>query len=72
MNRRDALRVLAAFIGSGAASLAFAGPRVLAVRAWPGKASTRITIESDSELRFFDPGWSVSKRKSEVRCRIQW
>ena len=53
MNRRDALRVLAAFIGSGAASLAFAGPRVLAVRAWPGKASTRITIESDSELRFF-------------------
>ena len=53
MNRRDALRVLAALIGSGAASLAFAGPRVLAVRAWPGKASTRITIESDSELRFF-------------------
>lgn len=53
MNRRDALRLLAALIGSGAASLAFAGPRVLAVRAWPGKASTRITIESDSELRFF-------------------
>ena len=53
MNRRDALRLLAALIGSGAASLAFAGTRVLAVRAWPGKASTRITIESDSELRFF-------------------
>ena len=53
MNRRDALRMLAALIGSGTASLAFAGPRVLAVRAWPGKASTRITIESDSELRFF-------------------
>lgn len=53
MNRRDALRVLAALIGAGAASFAFAGPRVLAVRAWPGKASTRITIESDSELRFF-------------------
>jgi N-acetylmuramoyl-L-alanine amidase len=53
MNRRDALRLLAALIGSGAASLAFAGPRVLAVRAWPGRASTRITIESDSELRFF-------------------
>ena len=53
MNRRDALRLLAALIGSGAASLAFAGPRVLAVRAWPGKSSTRITIESDSELRFF-------------------
>jgi len=53
MNRRDALRLLAALVGSGAATLAFAGPRVLAVRAWPGKASTRITIESDSELRFF-------------------
>jgi N-acetylmuramoyl-L-alanine amidase len=53
MNRRDALRVLAALVGSGAASLAFAGPRVLAVRAWPGRSSTRITIESDSELRFF-------------------
>lgn len=53
MNRRDALRVLAALVGAGAASLVFAGPRVLAVRAWPGKSSTRITIESDSELRFF-------------------
>ena len=53
MNRRDALRVLAVLISAGAASFAFAGPRVLAVRAWPGKASTRITIESDSELRFF-------------------
>jgi len=53
MNRRDALRLLAALVGSGAATLAFAGPRVLAVRAWPGKSSTRITIESDSELRFF-------------------
>jgi len=72
MNRRDALRVLAAFIGSGAASLAFAGPRVLAVRAWPGKASTRITIESDSELRFFVSTLTNPDRKSEVRCRIQW
>ena len=53
MNRRDALRVLAALVAGGAASLAHAGPRVLAVRAWPGKESTRITIESDSELRFF-------------------
>ncbi len=52
MNRRDALRVLAALIGAGAGALVFAGPRVLAVRAWPGKASTRITIESDGELRF--------------------
>lgn len=53
MNRRDALRVLAVLVAGGAASLAHAGPRVLAVRAWPGKESTRITIESDSELRFF-------------------
>lgn len=53
MNRRDALRVLAALVAGGTASLAHAGPRVLAVRAWPGKESTRITIESDSELRFF-------------------
>ncbi len=53
MTRRDALRLLAALVAGGAASLALAGPRVLAVRAWPGKTSTRITIESDSELRFF-------------------
>lgn len=53
MNRREALQVLAALVAGGAASLALAGPRVLAVRAWPGKTSTRITIESDSELRFF-------------------
>lgn len=53
MNRREALHVLAALVAGGAASLAYAGPRVLAVRAWPGKESTRITIESDSELRFF-------------------
>lgn len=53
MNRREALRILAALVAGGAASLAYAGPRVLAVRAWPGKESTRITIESDSELRFF-------------------
>ena len=53
MNRREALQALAALVAGGAASLALAGPRVLAVRAWPGKTSTRITIESDSELRFF-------------------
>jgi len=53
MNRREALQVLAALVAGGAASFALAGPRVLAVRAWPGKTSTRITIESDSELRFF-------------------
>ncbi len=53
MNRREALLALAALVAGGSASLAVAGPRVLAVRAWPGKESTRITIESDSELRFF-------------------
>ncbi|TAG05517.1 MAG: N-acetylmuramoyl-L-alanine amidase [Betaproteobacteria bacterium] len=36
-----------------ASGVAFAGPKVLAVRAWPGKAYTRITIESDAELKFF-------------------
>ncbi|MCX8098261.1 MAG: N-acetylmuramoyl-L-alanine amidase, partial [Casimicrobiaceae bacterium] len=29
-----------------------ARPRVLAVRAWPGRSSTRVTIESDEALRF--------------------
>lgn len=53
MNRRDALRLLAALVAGGTATLSLAAPRVLAVRAWPGKTSTRITIESDSELRFF-------------------
>ncbi len=53
MNRRQALQVLAALVAGGAATLALGGPKVLAVRAWPGKSSTRITIESDSELRFF-------------------
>ena len=53
MNRREALQVLAALVAGGAATLAFGGPKILAVRAWPGKSSTRITIESDSELRFF-------------------
>lgn len=53
MNRRDALRLLAALVAGGTATLALAAPRVLAVRAWPGKTSTRITIESDAELRFF-------------------
>ncbi len=53
MNRRDALQLLAALVAGGTATLALAGSRVLAVRAWPGKTSTRITIESDSELRFF-------------------
>ncbi len=53
MNRREALQLLAALVAAGSATLVVAGPRVLAVRAWPGKTSTRITIESDSELRFF-------------------
>ncbi len=53
MKRRAALGVLAALIAGGTATIALAGPRVLAVRAWPGKTSTRITIESDTELRFF-------------------
>ncbi len=53
MNRRQALQALAALVAGGAATLALGGPKVLAVRAWPGKSSTRITIESDSELRFF-------------------
>ena len=53
MNRREALQLLAVLVAGGAATLAIAGPRVLAVRAWPGKTSTRITIESDTELRFF-------------------
>ena len=56
MNRRDALAILARMIASGAlvsAGIAHAGPKVLAVRAWPGKAYTRVTIESDSELKFF-------------------
>jgi N-acetylmuramoyl-L-alanine amidase len=52
MNRRDALQVLMALAASGAVTLAYAGPRVLAVRAWPAKAYTRVTIESDQELRF--------------------
>ena len=53
MNRREALHLLAALVAGGSATLALGGPRVLAVRAWPGKSSTRITIESDNELRFF-------------------
>ena len=53
MNRREALRLLAALVAGGTATLSLAAPRVIAVRAWPGKTSTRITIESDSELRFF-------------------
>jgi N-acetylmuramoyl-L-alanine amidase len=52
MNRREALQLLSALIASGVATLAYAGPRVLAVRAWPAKAYTRVTIESDQELRF--------------------
>jgi N-acetylmuramoyl-L-alanine amidase len=52
MNRREALQLLSVLVASGAATLAYAGPRVLAVRAWPAKAYTRVTIESDQELRF--------------------
>jgi N-acetylmuramoyl-L-alanine amidase len=53
VNRREALQSLAALVASGAATLSFAAPKVLAVRAWPGRNSTRVTIESDEELRFF-------------------
>ena len=53
MNRREALQWLAVLVSSGAASISFAAPKVLAVRAWPGRSSTRVTIESDEELRFF-------------------
>jgi N-acetylmuramoyl-L-alanine amidase len=56
MNRREALVVIARMIAGGtlvASGAAWAGPKVLAVRAWPGKAYTRITIESDVELKFF-------------------
>jgi N-acetylmuramoyl-L-alanine amidase len=53
LNRREALQWLAALVSSGAASISFAAPKVLAVRAWPGRSSTRVTIESDEELRFF-------------------
>ncbi len=52
MNRREALQLLSALVAAGAATLAYAGPRVLAVRAWPARAYTRVTIESDQELRF--------------------
>ncbi|MBL8309169.1 MAG: N-acetylmuramoyl-L-alanine amidase [Burkholderiales bacterium] len=51
MNRRTLLQLLA-WLAATPAALAWAGPRVLAVRAWPGKASTRVTIESDTELRY--------------------
>jgi N-acetylmuramoyl-L-alanine amidase len=50
--RRRALATIAAFAAAGRIELAWARPRVLAVRAWPGRASTRVTIESDEELRF--------------------
>ena len=66
MNRREALRVLAALVAGGTATLALAGPRVLAVRAWPGKTSTRITIESDSELRFFVSSLSYPEDRKSV------
>lgn len=62
MNRRQALQLLAALVAGGTATLALAAPRVLAVRAWPGKTSTRITIESDSELRFFVSSLSYPDR----------
>jgi N-acetylmuramoyl-L-alanine amidase len=52
VNRREALRMLVALVASGAATIALAGPRILAVRAWPARAYTRVTIESDQELRF--------------------
>lgn len=50
--RRRALATIAAFAAAGRIELAWARPKVLAVRAWPGRASTRVTIESDEELRF--------------------
>jgi N-acetylmuramoyl-L-alanine amidase len=52
VNRREALRLIASLVAGGAATLAYAGPRVFAVRAWPARAYTRVTIESDQELRF--------------------
>lgn len=51
--RRQALAAIAALAAAGRIELAWARPKVLAVRAWPGRASTRVTIESDEELRFF-------------------
>lgn len=50
--RRRTLALIAAFAAAGRIELAWARPQVLAVRAWPGRASTRVTIESDEELRF--------------------
>lgn len=50
--RRQALAAIAALAAAGRIELAWARPKVLAVRAWPGRASTRVTIESDEELRF--------------------
>ncbi len=50
--RRRALKLLAALVASGAAGVSLAATRIRAVRAWPAKAYTRVTIESDDELRF--------------------
>lgn len=50
--RRHALKLLAALAASGAAGISIAATRIRAVRAWPAKAYTRVTIESDDELRF--------------------
>ncbi len=52
MNRREALRVLAAFLSAATSLPLAARPRVLAVRSWPARTYTRVTIESDAELRF--------------------
>ncbi|MCX8098532.1 MAG: AMIN domain-containing protein, partial [Casimicrobiaceae bacterium] len=50
--RRRALATLLTLLVAGRAGRLLARPRVLAVRAWPGRSSTRVTIESDEALRF--------------------
>lgn len=51
MNRRLALQLLG-LLAAAPLGVALAGPRILAVRAWPAKTTTRVTIESDAELRY--------------------
>jgi len=51
MNRRLTLQLLG-LLAAAPLRVALAGPRILAVRAWPAKTTTRVTIESDAELRY--------------------
>jgi len=51
-SRRRLLGLLVSSLLAGRVQWALARPQVLAVRAWPGRTSTRVTIESDQELRF--------------------